>query len=128
VKRDAARGAREAGPGFGAACGPIETGAHALPRALLVAVAAGAAAAVIAYAVMRVVERTVFLEPNPAMLIWADHDPFLWRAAIALYLGGACAFGGHAIAARSPQAAARGLLALVATAAAAIVVQGAIFP
>jgi len=98
------------------------------PGALLAGAALGAAVAVIAYALERVVERTVFLEPNPAMLIWADHDPFAWRAAIAIYLGGAAAFGGHALAAQSPAAAARALTALTAVALVAIVVQGALLP
>jgi hypothetical protein len=96
--------------------------------ALLVGIAAGAAAAVIAYAAVRVIERALFPEPNPAMLIWADQSPFVWRAAIAVYLGGAGVFGGHALASRSPRAAARGLLATVAVAVAAIVAQGALRP
>ncbi len=97
-------------------------------EALLSGIALGAAASVIAYAGTRVVERTLFLEPNPAMLIWADHDPFAWRVAIAIYLGGAAVFGGHALAARSPEAAARALPVLAAVAVAAVVIQGAIFP
>ncbi len=96
--------------------------------ALLVGIAAGAALAVIAYAGVRVLERALFPEPNPAMLIWADRSPFVWRAAIALYLGGAGAFGGHALAARSPRLAARGLLAAIAAAVAAIGIQGALWP
>ena len=96
--------------------------------ALLVGVAAGAAASVIAYAALRGLERALFPEPNPAMLIWSDRSPFLWRAAIAVYLGGAAVFGGYALAARSPRSAARVLLATIAAAVAAIVVQGALFP
>ena len=41
-------------------------------------------------------------EPNPALLIWSDRSPFLWRAAIALYLGGAPAL--PPVATRSPGA------------------------
>ena len=96
--------------------------------ALLVGIAAGAAAAVLAYAAIRMLERALFPEPNPAMLIWADHSPFTWRAAMALYLGGAGAFGGYALATRSARAAARGLLAATVAALAALVVQGALWP
>ncbi len=96
--------------------------------ALLVGIAAGAATSVITYAAVRGVERALFQEPNPAMLIWADRSPFVWRAAIALYLGGAGAFGGHALAAHWPRLAARGLLATIAAAVAAIVIQGALWP
>jgi hypothetical protein len=96
--------------------------------ALLVGVAAGAAASVIAYAALRVLERALFPEPNPAALIWADRSPFVWRAAMALYLGGAGVFAGVGMALRAPRSAGRGLLALVAAAVAAIVTQGALWP
>lgn len=102
------------------------------PRALgspwLMGIAAGAATSVIAYASVRVLERALFPEPNPAMLIWADRSPFVWRAAIALYLGGAAGFGGYALAVRSPATAARGLFASLVVAVAAIVAQGALRP
>jgi hypothetical protein len=96
--------------------------------ALLLGAATGAAAAVVAYAAVRGAERALFLEPNPAMLIGSDRSPFAWRSAIALYLGGAAVFGGYALAVRSPPAAARAMLALVAAAVAAILVQGALLP
>jgi hypothetical protein len=98
------------------------------PEALLVGAAIGASTAVFAYAAIRGLERVLFQEPNPAMLIWSDHSPFAWRAAIALYLGGAAVFGGFAAARRAGPAAARGLLVSVALAAAAIVLQGALLP
>jgi hypothetical protein len=96
--------------------------------ALLAGVALGASTAVLTYAAVRVLERALFQEPNPAMIIWSDHNPFAWRAAIAVYLGGAAAFGGFAWARRSGASAARGLLVSVAVAAVAIVFQGAIVP
>jgi hypothetical protein len=97
------------------------------PGALSIGVASGAAVAVIAFAIVRVLERMLFLEPNPAALIWSEQSPFLWRCAIALYLGGAGVFGGHALAARSPRRAARWLFVALAAATAAIVIQGAFF-
>ena len=96
--------------------------------AVLVGIAAGAALAVIAYALVRVLERALFAEPNPAMLIWSDQSAFVWRGVIALYLGGSGVFAGYALATRSPRFAARGLLAMTMAAVAAIVVQGALWP
>jgi hypothetical protein len=100
------------------------------PRAarLLVGVGCGAATAVIAYVIERVVERVFFPEPNPAMLIWSDRSPFVWRAAIALYLGGAAVFGGHALVARAPRAGGRLLLVSLAVAAIAITAQTVLAP
>jgi hypothetical protein len=92
------------------------------------AITCGAAATVIAYAATRVVERVFFPEPNPAMLIWSEQSPFVWRVAMALYLGGAGAFGGHALAMRSQRRAARAALVATAAAVVGIVVQGALWP
>jgi hypothetical protein len=96
--------------------------------AALMGVAIGAAVAVIAYAALRAGERALFLEPNPAMLIWAERSAFFWRSAIALYLGGAGAFGGYAAARRCEDGATRLLRALVALGVVAIVAQGALTP
>jgi hypothetical protein len=96
--------------------------------AFLLGVVTGAATAVIAYAAVRGVERVLFLEPNPAALIWSDRSPFLWRAVIALYVGGAASFGGFAAARRSSVRTARGLFALVVLAVAAVIAQGALLP
>jgi hypothetical protein len=52
----------------------------------------------------------------------------VWRAAIALYLGGAGGFGGYAFAVRSPPRAARGLFAAIVVAVVATVAQGALRP
>jgi hypothetical protein len=93
-----------------------------------VGIAAGAAASVIAYAALRVLERALFPEPNPAALIWSDQSAFVWRSAMALYLGGAGVFAGVGMALRAPRAAGRGILALVAVAVAAILAQGALCP
>jgi hypothetical protein len=96
--------------------------------ALLVGVASGAAASVLTYAALRGVERALFQEPNPAMLIWSDRNPFFWRSAIALYIGGATVFGGYALANRAEAAASRALLGLVTAALLAVVIQGALLP
>jgi hypothetical protein len=95
---------------------------------LLLGIALGAAATVIAYALVRGVERAFFPEPNPAVLIWSDRSPLVWRMASALHVGGAAVFGGFALAGRNPRAAARWAAAAIAIAVAAIVLQGAVAP
>lgn len=95
---------------------------------VLLAIAFGAAVAVIAYALVRGVERAFFPEPNPALLIWSDRSPLVWRSVGALYLGGAAVFGGWALASRNARAAARWLTLSVAIATGAIVLQAVLAP
>jgi hypothetical protein len=95
---------------------------------LLVALAAFCIAATLGYAAVRALELALFPEPNPAVIIWSERSGFLWRSAIALYIGGMGAFGGYALAARSPALAARWLARAVLLAAAAILAQGALLP
>ena len=99
------------------------------PRAserILIAVVSGGAAAILAYAILRGVERAFFAEPNPALLIWSDRSAFLWRVQESLYAGGLGAFGGYAIAARGIRV--RWLGAAMATAVSALVLQTLIAP
>lgn len=85
-------------------------------------------AAVIGYAAVRAAELAIFPEANPAVILWSVRSGFFWRCAIALYIGGAGAFGGYALAARSPERAARWLGRGVVIAAVAIALQGALLP
>jgi hypothetical protein len=93
---------------------------------ILIAGASGVAAAILAYAALRGIERAFFPEPNPALLIWSDRSAFLWRAQESLYAGGLAAFGGYALAGRRPRA--RWLTALIATAVSALVLAALIAP
>ncbi|APR85210.1 Hypothetical protein A7982_10559 [Minicystis rosea] len=95
---------------------------------LLVGFALGAASALIAYAIVRGVERAFFPEPNPAILIWSDRSPLVWRMAAAVYVGGASVFGGHALAARDARAAARWVTAAIVIATVSIVLLSVIAP
>jgi hypothetical protein len=95
---------------------------------LLIALASACAAAAIGYAAVRVAETAFFPEPNPAVVIWSERSGFVWRSAIALYIGGASAFGGYALAARSPEVAARWIARAVLIAAIALLAQGALLP
>lgn len=95
---------------------------------LLLAVAAGCAAATLGYAAVRVMEVALFPEVNPASVIGAVQSPFAWRCLTALYLGGMGGIGGHALARRSPAAAARWLGRAAVAAALALGLQAAIAP
>jgi hypothetical protein len=93
---------------------------------LLIAGATGVAAAIVAYAILRGVERTFYTEPNPALLIWSDRSAFLWRAQESLYAGGLGAFGGYALSGLKTRV--RWLSALIVTAAGALMIQALIAP
>ena len=95
---------------------------------LLVALGFAFAAAVLGYAAVRAVEATFFPEPSPAVVIWSERSGFVWRSALALYIGGMGAFRGYALAARSPQAGARWLSRSVVVASIAIALQGTLLP
>ena len=99
------------------------------PRAaerIFLAAAAGAATTILAYAVLRGVERGFYSEPNPALLIWSDRSAFLWRAQVSLYAGGLGAFGGYALSGFKPRAI--WLSALIITAACALLLEALIAP
>lgn len=95
------------------------------PERILIAVVSGGAAAILAYASLRGVERAFFTEPNPALLIWTDRSAFLWRVQESLYAGGLGAFGGYALAARVR---ARWLGAALVTAVSALVLVTLVAP
>lgn len=95
---------------------------------LLIALGFAFAAAALGYAAVRAVEAALFPEPSPAVIVWSERSGFLWRAALALYIGGMGAFGGYALAARSLETSARWLPRSIALAAAAIALQGALLP
>ncbi len=93
---------------------------------ILIAVVSGGAAAILAYAILRGVERAFYTEPNPALLIWSDRSAFLWRVQESLYAGGLGAFGGYAIAAHRIRV--RWLGAAIVTAVSALVLETLIAP
>lgn len=93
---------------------------------VLLAIATGAAATILAYASLRGVERAFYSEPNPALLIWSDRSAFLWRAQVSLYAGGLGAFGGYALAGFKTRA--TWLSALIVTATCALLIEALIAP
>ncbi|NUQ72902.1 MAG: hypothetical protein HUU21_05035 [Polyangiaceae bacterium] len=101
-----------------------------MTRAERLLVAAGFAfvAAVIGYAAVRALEIAFFPEPSPAVIVWSERSSFVWRAALALYIGGMGAFAGYAAVSAWPLAGARWLSRGILAAALAIGLQGALLP
>jgi hypothetical protein len=54
----------------------------------LASIACGLEAAVVVYAVARVVEALLLPQPNPALVIASVHAGYFWRAWIAAFAGG----------------------------------------
>lgn len=98
------------------------------PERFLIAFGCACAAAVIGYALIRVAERSLFPEPNPAVVIWSERSGYVWRIALSLYIGGMGGFGGYALALRSLETAARWLARGALLAALLIAAQGALAP
>ena len=97
-------------------------------RTLLVAIAFGFVGAALAYVALRLVEVVWFPEADPRIVIWSERSRFGWRALLAAYVGGAVAFGGHALASRSIEAAAVWLGRVSLAAALGLTLQGALVP
>lgn len=56
------------------------------------AAVAGCIGATGLYAVLRLVQRLLIDEPDPALIIWSEHAGYFWRAWTAAYAGGMIAF------------------------------------
>ncbi len=121
-------GSRMEDPGEVEGGGAARGGAAGARERLLLAIAAGCAAAVIGYAAARCAEAALLPEANPRAVIGAARSPFAWRCALALHAGGMGAIGGAALAGRWPEAAGRWVARAAIAAAIAIAAQGALLP
>lgn len=70
---------------------------------MTIALAFGCAVTVFAYSTVRIVDVLLFPEPNPAIVVWTDRSRFVWRALVAVYLGGASVFAGFGLVNRTPE-------------------------
>ena len=98
----------------------VTTGAIAIAWGLVVSVGA--------YAVTRSIQRFVFPEPDPAMVVWSAHAGFFWRVWTVIYAGGFAAFVAWLAARGRRLAAARALAPAIVVAAALLVLQSAFLP
>lgn len=96
-------------------------------RALL-ATASGAVVAAIAYACLRAAEVALFPQANPAAIVSAAESAFVWRVALALYVGGMGGLGGLAAAVHCPALCARWIARGVVVATALAVTQAVVIP
>jgi hypothetical protein len=93
-----------------------------------VALAAGAASAVLVYALLRLVQRLVLTEPDPTEVFYSEHAGFFWRAWTSVYAAGMVTLVVWLAGARRPDVAARLASTLVLAGAVAIAVVGVVAP
>jgi len=55
------------------------------------AVVGGCTAAIALYAIVRLAQALIFVEPDPALVIWSEHAGFFWRTWTVVYVGGMAA-------------------------------------
>lgn len=80
------------------------------------------------YGAMRCVQKILFKEADPAMVIWSEHAGFFWRAWTVTYLGGMCGFVVWILSERDPHRIARLLGHALLIATALITAQGLLVP
>lgn len=97
------------------------------PRAAAAA-SAGAASAVVAYALLRLLQRIVLTEPNPAEVLYSEHAGFFWRSWTSLYVAGMVTLAVWLASASRPLLAARCAGALVVAAAVVMTVAAVLAP
>ncbi|CAN5905287.1 hypothetical protein BH11MYX4_BH11MYX4_47200 [soil metagenome] len=104
-----------------------ETRAPASVR-LGLAVVAAALAATALYALMRLGQKLLFPEPDPATVIWSEHAGYYWRALTAAYVGGMAGFATWLVSAQRADATGRALEKLLPYVVVALVAQGLLLP
>jgi hypothetical protein len=95
---------------------------------LLAALAAACVVAAGAYPAIRLLEALLFPQANPVTIVWASTSTFAWRVILAAHAGALGAFGGYALAARSPATCARWLARAVPLAVALLAAQTVLRP
>jgi hypothetical protein len=100
------------------------------PRSVRLALAtiSACAAAGALYAALRVIQKILFREPDPALVIWSAHAGYFWRAWTAAYVGGMIGFITYIAAGRSTARTARVLATFVVISTVIITAQGLLVP
>jgi len=93
-----------------------------------VPLAVGACAAAAAYALSRLVQVSLFVDPDPRTVLVVTRIAFFWRAWIALYAATLVTIGAFALRGRARAAFDRSLPLIVAITVAIAALQGALFP
>ena len=92
------------------------------------AVAAGCSAAMGLYAIVRVGQKLVFDEPDPALVIWSEHAGFFWRTWTVIYVGGMAALLAWMLAGRDAPRVASTVVRALPIAAAMLAAQAILVP
>lgn len=106
------------------------TGEARTPTALRLglAVIAAALAATALYGLLRVGQKLLFPEADPATVIWSEHAGYFWRALTAGYVGGMVGVAAWVVAGRDPGPTVRMLAKALPFVVAVIVAQGLLVP
>lgn len=92
------------------------------------AVVAACTTAAALYGILRVVQKLLFKEADPALVIWSEHAGFFWRSLTVGYVGGMIGFVTWLATARHTPRVARILARAVPIAAAILTAQGLLVP
>jgi hypothetical protein len=92
------------------------------------ALVAGCTAAMALYAIVRVAQSLIFVEPDPALVIWSEHAGCFWRTWTVGYMGGMAALLAWMLAGRDAPRVAALLVRALPIAAAALAVQAILVP
>ena len=110
---------------------PTTEGPHAptsrTVRAAL-AVVAGCTTAIALYALLRIAQKLLFPEPDPALVLWSEHAGFFWRAWTAAYVGGTGGFVAWIASGRDAAKTARVLASSIVVSALLVAAQGVLVP
>ncbi|MBS2016760.1 MAG: hypothetical protein JST00_28000 [Deltaproteobacteria bacterium] len=80
------------------------------------------------YGLVRIAQKIVFPEPDPALVIWSEHAGFFWRAWTVTYLGGMVGLATWMVSDRHPARVARALARALPLATALLALQGLLVP
>lgn len=95
---------------------------------LALAAVATCTAAVALYAALRIAQKLLFPEPDPALVLWSEHAGYYWRAWTALYAGGMAGFVAYVASGRDAARTARVLASSVVASAILVAAQGVLVP
>ena len=92
------------------------------------AIVAACTTALVVYAILRVGQKILFPEPDPALVLWSEHAGYFWRAWTAVYVGGMGGFVAYVASARHAARTARLLASAIVAGALLIAAQGVLVP
>ena len=109
------------------ATSPSTGNASTSVRAALAAIAVCSTAMAV-YALLRVAQKVLFPEPDPALVLWSEHAGYFWRAWTAFYVGGMAGFVAWIAAGRDAARTARVLASALVVSALLLAAQGLFLP